>query len=32
MKQSCNRIKLDEAALMAVLRNEAKDALEMEGQ
>lgn len=32
MKQSCNRISLDEAALMAALREEAKDALEREGQ
>lgn len=32
MKQVCNRISLDEAALMAALREEAKDALEQEGQ
>lgn len=32
MKQNCNRISLDEAALMAALREEAKDALELEGQ
>lgn len=32
MKQACNRISLDEAALMAALRAEAKDALELEGQ
>lgn len=32
MKQSCNRIFLDEAALMSALREEAKDALELEGQ
>lgn len=32
MKQNCNRISLDEAALMAALRAEAKDALELEGQ
>ena len=32
MKQVCNRISLDEAALMAALREEAKDALEREGQ
>lgn len=32
MKQSCNRISMNEAALMAALQNEAKDALELEGQ
>ena len=32
MKQVCNRISLDEAALMAALREEAKDALERGGQ
>ena len=32
MKQNCNQISLDEAALMAALREAAKDALELEGQ
>lgn len=32
MKQQCNLISLDENALMAVLRQEAMDALELEGQ
>lgn len=32
MKLPCNRISVDEAALLAALRNEAKDALELEGQ
>lgn len=32
MKQNCNRISLDEVTLMTALREEAKDALELEGQ
>ena len=32
MNGKCNRISLDEAALMAALKDEARDALELEGQ
>ena len=32
MNRRCNLIMLDEAALMSILRNEAKEALELEGQ